>query len=144
MTSVDIQATKKNVTRELHQDYLLISTAAHRSLIIVFIGAALWSMIELHVGIICACLPTLRASISHVLPTMISRRSSAYSGSGGGEYEKRKWSSPKYSRHSDADGGEVTMEKSITRRTDISTKVEEGEISTIDVRPKYVPGFLEA
>ena len=35
------------------------------------------------------------------------------------------------------------MEKSITRRTDISTKIEEGETSTIDVRPKYGPEFLK-
>lgn len=101
-------------------------------------------MIELHVGIICACLPTLRASISRILPTIVSRRSSAYSGSGGGEYEKRKWSSPKHSGHSDVDCEEVAMEKSITKRTDISTKIEEEEASTINERPKYVPGFLEA
>ena len=99
-------------------------------------------MIELHVGLICACLPTLRATVSRVLPTIISRRSSAFSGPGG-DYEKRKWSSSKGTKQSDV-GSEVdNMEKSITKRTDISTKIEEGEVSTIDVRSKHVPGILE-
>lgn len=119
-----------------------MSLATHKNVVAVFLGAALWSMIELHVGIICACLPTIRASVSRVLPAIISRRSSAYSGSGGVGYDKHKWSS-KGAKHSDADGGEDSVEKSITRRTDISTMIEEGEVSMIDVRPKYVPDFLE-
>lgn len=93
-------------------------------------------------GIICACLPTLRATLSRVVPAIISRRSSAYSGSGSG-YDKRKWSSSKGMKHSDAASEENNMEKSITKRTDISTKVEEGEVSVVDVRPKYAPGYEE-
>ena len=100
-------------------------------------------MIELHVGIICACLPTLRATVSRILPTIVSRRSSAYSRSSSG-YDKRKWSSSKGMKHSDASSEEDHMEKSITKRTDISTKIEEREVSMVDVRPKHVLGHEDA
>ncbi|KAL1867036.1 hypothetical protein Plec18167_008827 [Paecilomyces lecythidis] len=39
------------------------------------VGAATWSAIECNVGIICACLPTLRPLISRVLPRFLSTRS---------------------------------------------------------------------
>ncbi|KAJ9210487.1 hypothetical protein DTO166G4_7954 [Paecilomyces variotii] len=39
------------------------------------VGAATWSAIECNVGIICACLPTLRPLISRILPRFLSTRS---------------------------------------------------------------------
>ena len=35
------------------------------------VGAAIWSSIEVNVGIICACLPTMKALVSRALPRLL-------------------------------------------------------------------------
>ncbi|KAE8372003.1 hypothetical protein BDV26DRAFT_302326 [Aspergillus bertholletiae] len=40
--------------------------------------AAMWSAVECNVAIICACLPSMRALISHLIPRVFSTRSNRY------------------------------------------------------------------
>ena len=36
-----------------------------------YLEAALWSVIEVNVGIICACLPSIRLGLVHLFPTLL-------------------------------------------------------------------------
>ncbi|KAK0109336.1 hypothetical protein ONS96_003155 [Cadophora gregata f. sp. sojae] len=44
--------------------------------------ALMWSAVEVNVGIICACIPTLKPLVKRILPSMITDRSRSGSGSG--------------------------------------------------------------
>lgn len=98
-----------------------------------FLDASLWSMIEANVGIICACLPTLRAFMSRFVPALVSWKGSSFGRSHGGAFDKfdssRKWSSSAATHthpEADAESEEAIIgSNSIVKRTDISTRVDD-------------------
>ena len=110
-------------------------------------------MIELHVGIVCACLPTLRASIAHFLPVIItiSRRSpssaSAYSGSGtDAEYKKdvngnRKWSQNTTSTFANASVNASTNASAASRTRNVSHESNSFESTYYDVEEEAATTF---
>ena len=102
-----------------------------------FLDASLWSMIEANVGIVCACLPTLRAFMSRFVPALVSWRGSSFGRSHGGAFDKfdsnRKWSSGTRTHQEDAESEEaIISDNSIVKRTDISTRVDDGRIYQLD------------
>ena len=102
-----------------------------------FLDASLWSMIEANVGIVCACLPTLRAFMSRFVPALVSWKGSSFSRSHGGAFDKfdsnRKWSSGTRTHQDDAESEEaIVSNNSIVKRTDISTRVDNGLVYQLD------------
>lgn len=94
-------------------------------------------MIEANVGIICACLPTLRAFMSRFVPALVSWKGSSFGRSHGGAFDKldsnRKWSSGTQTQHEDAESEEaIISNQSIVKRTDISTRVDESRVYQLD------------
>jgi hypothetical protein len=119
--------------------------------------AALWSNLEVQIGIICSCLPTLKSSLTRIFPRVFASSSRGASSSGGiltigGHHkssgyaittgEKRKTMMKKrdsigmhfLSRHTNTGGGNKTIE------VFDGTMVDDEDMVGTHIRPGSSPG----
>jgi hypothetical protein len=89
---------------------------------------AYWAAIEMNLAIVCACVPTLKPLIVHVIPSFSSRQS------GGGNDSSQRSEVTKGSKIAHSfqrlDGGSLT-----TRDTDVEKGFESTELETVTALP---------